>query len=144
MERSAALVSTIMRTDFVTLKADDRLDFADTVMRLGRIRHMPVLEGDRLVGVVSQRDLFAASLSKVLDFEPGQRRTFLRAIDVREVMSKGVITVSPDTTLGQAARLMIERKVGCLPVVNEHGVPVGLVTETDLLEAAYMTPEPTR
>ena len=65
MKRYDELVNRFMQTEFVTLQPSDRLDFADDVMKLGQIRHMPVVEGDRVVGVVSQRDLLAASLSLV-------------------------------------------------------------------------------
>ncbi len=130
-------VSEIMRGEFVSLQTSDRLDFADDVMQLGQIRHMPVLEQGRLVGIVSQRDLLAASLSKALDFEPRQRRSFMRSVEVSEVMSKGVVSVSPETSVQEAARLILRRKIGCLPVVDGEGVPLGLVTETDLLVAAY-------
>lgn len=130
-------VSEIMRTKFVTLKTSDRLDLADDVMKLGRIRHMPVLDGQRLVGVVSQRDLLAASLSKALDFDALHRRTFMRSVLVEEVMSRDVVTITPDTPIGEASQLMIRRKIGCLPVVDSQGLAVGLITETDLLRAAY-------
>ena len=130
-------VSEIMRTQFVTLKTGDRLDLADDVMKLGRIRHMPVLDGKRLVGVVSQRDLLAASLSRALDFEASHRRSFLKSVAVEDVMARDVVTVGVDTPIREAALLMIRRKIGCLPVVTPEGVPVGLVTETDLLRSAY-------
>lgn len=137
MTASDRPVSEIMRTQFVTLKTEDRLDLADDVMKLGRIRHMPVLEGERLVGVVSQRDLLAASLSRALDFEASHRRSFLKSVAVDEVMARDVVTVAPDTPIVEAALLMIRRKIGCLPVVDAKGAPVGLVTETDLLRSAY-------
>jgi CBS domain-containing protein len=130
-------VSEVMREEFVSLKVTDRLDFADDVMKLGRIRHMPVLEDEKLVGIVSQRDLLAASLSRALEFEPEHRRTFLRSVEVSEVMTRNVVSVPPETPLGEVARLMIRHKVGCVPVVDAAGAPVGLVTETDLLRAAY-------
>jgi CBS domain-containing protein len=130
-------VSEIMRRHFVTLAPGDRLDLADDVMKLGRIRHMPVLEGERLVGVVSQRDLLAASLSKALDFEAKERRVFLKSVSVEEAMTRDPVTVSPETSAEEAARLLVRRKIGCLPVVDEKSVMVGLVTETDLLRAAY-------
>src|SRR5215468_8704184 len=126
-------VSDVMQREVVTLRADDRLDLADDIMRLGRVRHLPVLEGERLVGILSNRDLLAASLSKALNFDPKERRTFMRSVDVREVMTKEVATVGPDLPLIQAARLMIRRRFGCLPVVNEGGALIGLLTETDLL-----------
>ena len=135
------IVYRVMQQEVVSLQASDRLDLADDVMRLGRVRHMPVLEGERLVGVVTQRDLLAASLTRVLDFEPLQRRTFLRSVEVREVMSKEVVSIGSGTTLAQAARLMIERQIGCLPVLNGEGRLIGIVTETDLLRAAYLQSE---
>ena len=137
MTASDRPVSEIMRTQLLTLKTEDRLDLADDVMKLGRIRHMPVLDGKRLVGVVSQRDLLAASLSRALDFEALHRRSFLKSVAVEEVMALDVVTVAPDTSIGESALLMIRRKIGCLPVIGSEGAPVGLVTETDLLRAAY-------
>jgi CBS domain-containing protein len=130
-------VSEIMRHEVATLAPDDTLDLGDDIMNLGRVRHMPVLDGVQLVGMVSRRDVLAASLSRALDFEPASRRSFLSSVEVAEVMTKEVITVSPETTLSEAAELLIERRVGALPVVEPGGGLVGLVTETDLLAEAY-------
>ena len=128
-------VITFMQTEFVTLQPTDRLDFADDVMKLGQIRHMPVVEANRVVGVVSQRDLLAASLSRAMEIDPKDHRSFLRSVEISEVMSDRVITIEPTSTVGEAARLMIRHKIGCLPVVDSLGSPVGLITETDLLRA---------
>jgi CBS domain-containing protein len=132
-------VRDVMRRDFVSLKATDRLDFADDILTLGRIRHLPVLEDGKLVGIVSQRDLLSRSLSKALDFEPRDRRTFLKSVDVFEAMTRHVITVEASTNLEEAARLLIRQRIGCLPVVDGAGAPIGIVTETDLLRAAYLS-----
>jgi len=126
-----------MRTEFASVGSKERLDLADDVMKLGRIRHLPVLDGSRLVGVVSQRDLLAAGLSRALDFDGGQRRSFMRSVEVAEVMAVRPVTVRPDTAIREAAHLMVERRIGCLPVVDEAGGAVGLVTETDLLRVLY-------
>ena len=130
-------VEHIMQREFASVRSDERLDFVDDVMALGRVRHMPVVDDGKLVGVVSQRDLLAASLTRVLDFDHQERRTFLRSIDVREVMSGRPITVAPSATLSEAASLMLRHKIGCLPVIGPGGEALGLVTETDLLRAAY-------
>jgi CBS domain-containing protein len=135
MKRYDELVNRFMQTEFVTLQPSDRLDFADDVMKLGQIRHMPVVEGDRVVGVVSQRDLLAASLSRAIEIDPKDHRTFLRSVEISAVMSDRVITIEPTRTVGEAAALMIRHKIGCLPVVDSLGSPVGLITETDLLRA---------
>lgn len=128
-------VSELMRREVVTLQQSDHLDLADDIMRLGRIRHLPVLEGERLVGILSSRDLLAASLSRALDFEPMQRRAFLRAVDVKEVMTPGVETARKDDRASAAAVRMLGLKVGCLPVVDAEGRFLGLLTETDLVAA---------
>jgi CBS domain-containing protein len=142
MDAATRLVSEIMQTDFVTVSLHDRLDFADQVMRLGRIRHLPVLHQGRVVGIVSNRDILAASLTKVLQFGPIERRAFLRSVDVEEVMTSRIYTVPPNATLEEAAQLLLRHKIGCLPVVDPAGAPVGLVTETDLLCAAFPPEEP--
>lgn len=131
----------IMQTEVATLTPDEHLDLADDVMQLGRVRHMPVLDGDRLVGIVSNRDLLAASLSTALDFESGQRRTFLRSIDVGEVMTPDPATLPPSATVGDAADLIVARKFGCVPIVDGD-VFLGMVTETDLLRAALASADP--
>jgi CBS-domain-containing membrane protein len=140
--RPDTAVERIMQSEFATVRSDERLDFVDDVMALGRVRHMPVVDDGKLVGVVSQRDLLAASLSRVLDFDRQERRTFLRSIDVREVMAPRPITVGPGTTLADAAALLLRHKIGCLPVVGPGGEAIGLLTETDLLRAAYAEDEP--
>ena len=133
-------VSEIMQREVATLREQDHLTVADDVMRLGQVRHMPVLAGERLVGIVSNRDLLAASLTSALEFGARERRAFLRSVEVREVMTKDVVSVGPDMTIAKAARILIERRIGCLPVVKGEEL-VGIVTETDLLRAAYLDDE---
>jgi CBS domain-containing protein len=133
-------VSEIMQTEVATLARGDRVDLADDIMRLGRVRHMPVVERGRLVGVVTARDVLAASLTRALEFEPAHRRAFLKSVEVREVMSTEVVSLGPEATLGEAAELMLTRKIGCLPVTGSDGRLLGLVTETDLLRAAFGEP----
>ena len=136
-------VSRIMRTEFASLRETDRLDLADQIMKLGRVRHLPVLDPDgRIIGIVSNRDLLSASLTNVLDFEREQRQGFLHSVDVAEVMTREVETIAPEAPLAAAASRLVGHRIGCLPVVRDDRVMVGLVTETDLLAAAFLgTPE---
>jgi CBS domain-containing protein len=138
MDASGRRVSEVMKTEVATLGVRDRLDLAEDVMRLGRIRHMPVLDGTRLVGIVSSRDLLAASLSKVLDFQASDRRTFLRSVEVAEVMSHDLITVERSASLREVAALMVRHRIGCVPVVAADRTFLGLITETDLLTVALL------
>lgn len=135
------LVSEIMRREVVTLAPKETLDLTQDLMSVGRVRHMPVVDEGRLVGIISNRDLLAASLSKALVFDPAARRTFLRSVEVGEVMTRDVVTISPETTLSDAARVLVRRAFGCLPVVDGNGTLVGLVTETDLLSTAFLDGE---
>jgi len=132
-------VSEIMQREVVTLTTREKLDLTQDIMNIGRVRHLPVLDDDQcVVGIVSDRDLLAAAMTSVLDFDPVSRRTFLRSIEVAEVMAKDVVTVTPDTELGEVARIFALRKIGCVPVVGARGELIGLVTETDLIAAAFL------
>jgi CBS domain-containing protein len=125
-------VRDIMMKGPVTLRHDDILDLADDVMNLGRVRHLPIVEGERVVGILSQRDLFRSALAGILGWEHKTRKTLLKSVKIEEVMSAPVTTVSPGTSVKEAARIMMEKKIGCLPVVENNAL-VGLLTETDML-----------
>lgn len=126
------LVRDVMQKDVATLEAGDHLDLADDVMRLGRIRHMPVVEQDRLVGILSQRDLFRAGISSVLRFRAAAEREWLAKIAVSEMMVAPVVSIAPDRSLREAVALMLEKRIGCLAVVEGDAL-VGLLSESDLL-----------
>jgi CBS-domain-containing membrane protein len=136
--RTKRTVADIMTVQPMTLRAEDHLDMSEDLMSVGRVRHLPVLDGERLVGVVSLRDLLAASLTRALDFDPRDRRVFLKSVGVREAMSPRLITVHPNARLDEAASLMLRNRIGCLPVVDAAGALVGIVTETDLIRGAYL------
>jgi|SRR5271157_1783725 len=127
-------VRDIMTREVTTLKRNDKLTLADDIMQLGRIRHLPVLEddGDQLVGIVTQRDLFRGALARALGYGQRAQRKVLDTLFVKEVMSSDVTTTTPDTPLVEAARVLVNRKIGCLPVV-EDGRLVGIVTEGDFV-----------
>jgi CBS domain-containing protein len=125
-------VRDIMQTGVITISAGDTLSTVEDIMTLGGVRHMPVVRGGVLVGVVSERDLLRASLSSLTGCASEERRAFLDVVEIARVMSSPPIVVPPDATIAQAARLMAENAIGCLPVV-ERGKLVGLVTETDVL-----------
>src|SRR5512140_1793874 len=99
-------VRDLMQREVVTLDESDSLGLADDIMRLGRIRHMPVTAGGRLVGILSQRDLFRAAISSVLRFRPNVEREWLAKIQVREVMRKPVFTIAPSASIRAAVQEM--------------------------------------
>ena len=125
-------VRDIMSEKMVTISESDTLSTVEDIMTLGRVRHMPVVHAGKLVGVVSERDLLRISLSNLTEFGNEERRLFLHAVEIARVMSAPPITISPDATVEEAARVMAERKIGCLPVL-EDGQLLGILTETDVL-----------
>ncbi|MEE2663798.1 MAG: CBS domain-containing protein [Myxococcota bacterium] len=129
----STVVRDIMKRKVVTIAAGERLSTVEDIMTLGGVRHIPVVRGGDLVGVVTERDLLRTSLSNLNQYGADARRAFLSAVEIARVMSSPPITIEQAAPVSEAARQMAERKIGCLPVVDETGRFVGLVTETDLL-----------
>jgi CBS domain-containing protein len=129
----AKMVRDIMETEVTTLGRNDSLQLAKDIMNLGRVRHFPVVDDGKVVGVVSQRDLYKASLGSVMKYGEKAQRAFLEGIAIKEVMSDPPITIAPHASVQEAARLMMEKKIGCLPVL-EGSKLVGIITETDMLK----------
>lgn len=126
------IVREIMMGFPVTLSPDDTLDLANDVISLGRIRHIPIVEQGKLVGLLSERDLIGAAASRILGLKQKNKSALLKSQLVKKVMKKNVVTVKPDTAIKDAARLMADKKIGCVPVISE-GTLVGLVTTTNVL-----------
>lgn len=124
-----------MSPEVTTLHHNDALVIADDVMRLGRIRHLPVLDDDQhLIGIVSQRDLFRGALARALGYGTHAQQKLLGQLLVKEVMTIEPVTIGPDVPIAEAAALMIRHKIGCL-VVMEGEELVGVITEGDFVAA---------
>jgi CBS domain-containing protein len=132
-------VRDVMQTSVVTISASDRLSTVEDIMTLGRVRHMPVVHAGKLVGVVSERDLLRASLSNLSGHRHDERRAFLHVVEIARVMSTPPIVVTPEATVNEAAHIMAEKKIGCLPVVDGDEL-VGMITETDILHLVAGVP----
>ncbi|WP_287155144.1 CBS domain-containing protein [Candidatus Solincola tengchongensis] len=126
------LVRERMSTDPVTLSPDDTLREARRLIRELGLRRFPVVEEGRLVGIVTDRDVRQADMSSAVVQERRYVEYILDRIQVRGIMTPDPITVTPDTPLEEAARLILDNKIGGLPVV-EGGRLVGIITETDLI-----------
>ena len=128
----ASIVREIMMGSPVTLKQEDTLDLANDIISLGRIRHIPVVKHEKLVGLLSARDLIGAAAIKFLRLDQKRKSALLKSVLIKDVMKKRVTTVKPDTLIKTAARIMADRKIGCVPVV-ENGALIGLITTTNIL-----------
>lgn len=119
----------------VWIGEDDSMKEAMDLLKEKGIRHLPVLRGgEKLVGIVSDRDIKAASPSPATSLEIREIYYLLDQIKVRQIMTKKPFTVSPATPVEEAALIMREKKIGALPVLYE-GKMVGILTETDILDA---------
>jgi CBS domain-containing protein len=129
-------VKDLMSRKVTTLARNDRLSLAEDLMQASRIRHLPVLnESGHLVGILSQRDLFHSALVRALGFGTNAKDKMLQTIAVKNVMTDKVRTTTQDTPVAEAARVMLEHKVGCLPVMQGDEL-VGILTESDFVAAA--------
>ena len=126
------LVREIMMGSPVTLKPDDTLDLANDIISLGRFRHIPVVENGKLIGIISERDLMGAAAVRIFGLKQKSKSALLKCVLIKDIMKKHVVTVEPDTPIKDAAHLMADKKIGCVPVLSE-GALVGLVTTTGVL-----------
>lgn len=126
------VVREIMMGNPVTLKPEDMLDLANDVISLGRIRHIPVVEDGSLVGLLSERDLIGRAATQIFGLRQKGKSALLKSVLIKDVMKKKVLTIAPDTKIKDAAHLMADKKIGCVPVVSS-GTLVGLVTTTNIL-----------
>ncbi len=124
------LVRNSMTRELVTVVSETTAAEALALCRMNRIRHLPVLEGRRLVGVISDRDLRAATPA----LGDLARAEALDRIRVADEMARDVATAGPEDPIEDAAMAMYERKIGCLPVVDGEDL-VGILTTSDVMRA---------
>lgn len=123
-------VRDLMTEEVITLNAASRLVSAEEIMGLRRVRHLPCVEDGRFVGLITHRDLLRAYLPTATTVE---RAIYASKTKVRDYMHTDVTTVTADTDVAQAARLLRTRKYGCLPVIDQSGKLVGVITDADFL-----------
>lgn len=132
----------------ITVSGTDSLAFAEELMNVERIRHLPVVDGEVLVGLLSHPDILAASISTLSHPSDDDDLELKRRTEVSRVMHGVVETATAETPLLQAADLLLENQIGCLPIIDERHHLVGIVTSTDFVrltrerEAAPPPPPP--
>ena len=126
------LVKDLMTSDPVTVAPETPFPEAFSLMRERAFRRLPVVDRrGRLVGIVVEKDLLYASPSKATSLSVFELNYLLSRLQVKEIMSKPVITVEPDLDAREAAHMMLEKKFGALPVI-QGGRLVGIITESDI------------
>jgi CBS domain-containing protein len=132
MERTR--VRDIMSSPAVAVGPETTLPAANALMKEKEIRHLPVVEKGRLVGIVSRGDLREASISASINADQYELHFMLNRLTVGKLMTRKVRTVTPDALVVDAAEVMTEHKIAGLPVVDSEGAVIGIVTESDLLK----------
>lgn len=126
-------VRDIMTAPALVVAPDTPVPAAAALMREKRIRHLPVVENGRLMGIVSRGDLREASIAAGVNADSYELHFMLSRLTVGKLMTRKVFTVTPDAPVVHVAELMTEHKIAGLPVVNEADSVIGIVTESDLL-----------
>lgn len=127
------LVRKKMNTDVVTISRDDRMTLAKKILAEKKIRHLPVVDGKKLVGLITNMDIRKAEASPATSLDIREINYLLDRIKASEIMTRKVVTISPEHSVEDAATIMHEKKIGCLPVL-ENGNLVGMLTENDVMQ----------
>ncbi|KUK13275.1 MAG: CBS domain-containing protein [Synergistetes bacterium] len=128
------LVKDVMTPNPITIKPETSFQDALKLIRDKGIRRLPVVnEEGKLVGIVTEKDLLYASPSKATTLDIWELSYLLSKLQVKDIMTKDVVTVSEDIPIEEAAKIMADRKVGGLPVMRDGGL-VGIITETDIFK----------
>lgn len=126
-------ISQIMTTDVVTLSTKDDLVTAEETFKKHRIRHIPIVRGDTILGILSYTDLMRISFADAIDEDEYEVDTMVyNMFSIEQVMVKDVVSVPPTATVKDVAQFLAQKEFHALPVVDE-GKLVGIVTTTDLI-----------
>jgi acetoin utilization protein AcuB len=131
------LVRDWMAHELVTISADTTLPEASRLMKEYHIRHLPVMDGKKLVGIVTWGDVREASASDSTMLSIYELNALLDTLYVSYFMTSQPITIGPDAEVARAAQIMLENKIGCLPVMSEDRL-VGLITESDIIRVVML------
>lgn len=127
-------VDLIMTRDVVQASEEMRVPQLAALMRDRHIRHLPIVRDGHLVGLVTSHDLERVSPSPVTTLSVGEANYLIGKLTAAKLMRAKVITCAPDTLVEEAAHLLRQEKIGCLPVVDKGGKLVGILTHEDLLD----------
>lgn len=128
------LVKNWMTQPVITIDKLDTIGHANQLMSKNQIRMLPVLFEGSLVGIITDRDLKKASVSANTGIEPPKMAYLNTRVKVGAIMSKEVITVNPDTTVDEVAKILLQKKISGVPVLDEKGELVGIITQIDVFK----------
>lgn len=132
------LVKNWMTNDPISIHPQNTITQARKIMTENRIRRLPVIDGDELVGIITLGDIREAEPSDAALFRPYEKDHLLEFVTIDSIMTPNPITISPDATIAEAAQLMLVHRIGGLPVIKEDTL-VGIITETDFCRLLIQT-----
>jgi CBS domain-containing protein len=127
-------VRDYMTRDVTTISPNQTLPEAHDLMRKYKIRRLPVVDDGQLVGILTLGDVREAGASDATSLSIFELNYLLARLKISEIMTRDPLTVSPETGLAEAAKLMLHHKIGGLPVLEGHSL-VGIITESDIFRA---------
>lgn len=136
--KNIPLISSIMSTKIITLKKDDDLETAERLFKRHKIRHIPVVKGDAIIGMLSYTDLLRISFADAVDESETEVESLVyNMFTIEQVMAKNVVSVSSTASIKEVAEILAKKEFHALPVVDDD-VLVGIVTTTDLIDFLIM------
>ena len=128
------LVKNWMSNDVVTVDADDSMQNAIYLLQEKNIKMLPVVEKGSIIGIITDRDLKRASPSDATTLDMHELLFLISKIKIKDLMKKPVHTVQPDSTIEEAAAILLEKRISGLPVVDKKGQLVGIITQNDIFK----------
>lgn len=125
------IVKDVMKKNVISVEPETTVTEAKELMNKNNISKLPVIKGGKLAGIITKNDLLQAGPSLATTLDMYEISYLLSKLNVKKIMTAEVVTASPDDVVEDAARVMVEKQIGCLPVVK-NGVVVGIITENDL------------
>ena len=126
-------VSAIMSKDVITLNSTDTLETAEILFKKNKIRHIPVVSGKEIIGMLSYTDLLRISFADAVDEdEQSVDTTVYNMFTIEQVMAKNLVSISSNTTIKEVAEILSKKEFHAIPVVDNNEL-VGIVTTTDLI-----------
>ncbi|WP_165079514.1 MULTISPECIES: CBS and ACT domain-containing protein [unclassified Desulfovibrio] len=129
------LIRNWMTPEVITVTPDTSLLKLGKLMRDHGVRRLPVLDSGRVVGIISDRDVRDASPSKATTLDMYEMHYLLAEIKAKDIMTPRPVTIKPTDTVEKAAMIMLDKKIGGLPVVDEKGELVGIISDQDVFKA---------
>jgi acetoin utilization protein AcuB len=127
------LVRDFMTTDLTTLQEDETLLDAALIFARSTLRHIPIVRDNKLVGIVTERDLKHYTPSILSGIPAEQYNRLMETTPLSKIMTRDLVTIRPERSLFEAAQILYDRRIGCLPVVAD-GELKGIITTTDMLK----------